>query len=1053
MEANRLEHAKRFIKEQLECRDRGEKEDVLRYNQASYLKLMFDPDTKWVRDHIKGSETTVNLVRNQRKVSGFVDSCIDSIAIEYEKDLRIPSIFEEGYRQVKEYCASLIREGVDINMIIGVLSDTLSWHIYEIVPSEQLQQSEYNENNIELKEIDSLYIKDASDNSANSLLKFLPKYLGREASRFVSGTNLAKDFGLSSEYSQTYINAISDYIVRAINDNPTYYQMVQSLWQNFVEGIDRSDNVQDIYISEYYISNLGKLLCANFIEKKAILSNDEELIQIISGKFFENRGFLNFVEYDYFGWLNTNDNLQKILPVFHKIQQELIVYNFEVAPQEDLFGTIMVQMSQRSQRLLLGQELTPQWLAKQVVNHVRELQVNEEYPCYLDMCCGSGSMIIETLKSVIESLSGTDDINVIKKVLVQAATGFDIDPLAVILAKINWIITVRDIFDQYSITDVSIPIYHADSLFINTPVTSGSVYQQDVLRLTMHDKSVDLPSFVISPDNQALFDKIIDTCYENIHGELLKDAIIEELVNNIIASIRPTLLDDEKEQLICFTQGFYKNLFDLNMRGQNGLWSFLVKNSFRPSLISANFNGIVSNTPWLAMSKISSNPYRMQLTSMANHYNINPSGSSFLHLEMATVFLIHAVDKFLMSEAPFGCILPETILAGKHHEKLRAGAYTIDLDIDELWSLPNDTFKNRAIVVFGRKHCFTEKNHINGKILLSPNQVENTLFNVFVGIGRTAWSLNDLSSGQGLYDDYSFKQGADILPRYLLFFDLKSKANKYEVRSLNDQSSYAYFLQNMHVGKDYKLPMSIADKNLFKPVLVSNIISPFVILELPKAFLPITKNRDNRWRELTTDEKVLLGRTNNNLMSTIQHEFDKFKGQTSASFFDAINIYGKLEKQNWHNNGYLVVYGSGGGKVCAAYLNLSNFESIPIVDQTLYWYYTTDENEAIFLSALLNSNLLTNSISAFQPKGRFGARHIHTLPTSYLPKYDNNNESHNTIVESTKQLVNDLIDVLNESPYLNPNIGQLSSRRKKTKEILERLPSYKKYEESCEAIL
>ena len=29
--------------------------------------------------------------------------------------------------------------------------------------------------------------------------------------------------------------------------------------------------------------------------------------------------------------------------------------------------------------------------------------------------------------------------------LTRAATGFDIDPLAVILAKINWIITVRDI--------------------------------------------------------------------------------------------------------------------------------------------------------------------------------------------------------------------------------------------------------------------------------------------------------------------------------------------------------------------------------------------------------------------------------------------------------------------------------------------------------------------------------------------------------------------------------------------------------------------------------
>ncbi len=1058
MNETAIKYAKEFISKALALRDSHQKEDILRYNQVSYLKLMFDPNTKWVRDHIDGSEKSVHLIRGNRHVVGFVDSCIDSIAIEYERDLRVQTIFDEGFRQVKEYCASLVRDHVDINMIIGILSDTLSWHVYSVNPTPGLPVESYNEDNIELIEIDNLDVKKPSDKDALLLLDFLPKYLGRVESRFVTGANLYKDFGLTSEYSSPYLQEISVFVREAISARPDYFQMVQNLWHSFVEGLDSTDSSEDTYISGYYISNLGKLLCANFIEKRALLSDDNELEQIINGSFFENRGYLNFVEYDYFGWLNESSLIQRVLPIMHKIQNELVVYNFQTTPQEDLFGNIMVQMSERSQRLLLGQELTPQWLAKKVVNKVRDM-IDGQEPSFIDMCCGSGSMIIETLKSVIGSITGDRDPLIVADLLTRAATGFDIDPLAVILAKINWIITVRDISNKYGITALYIPIYHADSLFINTPVTSGKVFNQEILRMKMHDRYVDLPAFLISPINQNIFDEIVDTCYQHINETKMSYDTLHHLISDILNN-RETELDEEQIDAISrFASDLYNNMYDLNVRGQNGLWSYLIKNSFRPSLITANFNGIVSNTPWLAMSKLASNPYKEDLANMASYYNIKPTGPSFLHLELATVFLIHAIDKFLAEDAAFGCILPETILAGKQHEKFRSGNYrsgttTLNVDIDEIWNLPIDTFKNRAIAIFGCKSPKIQKDVFSGQTFLSPEEARLEPYHVYHGEDRTVWSQCIVTTDHGIFDAYSFKQGADILPRYLMFFDLQSRGANYTVTNLNINSRYAYFLSTMHKGADYSLPTSMVNKSLFHPVMISNIVTPFSISEMPLAFLPVQKDSNNCWRRYTEEEKALLSRTDRNLISTIKREFGIFKDDSTADIYAlSVNWRNKLSQQNFSNDGYLVVYGAGGKSVCASYVNLSSLPNIPVVDQTLYWCRVDTEDEAVYMVALLNNEQLTNSISAFQPRGRFGARHIHSLASSSLPAFNLADESHLSLVRITRQLISELNTALESTNYRDPNRGPIASRRVKINRILKTLPSYQDYNDACNEIL
>ena len=91
---------------------------------------------------------------------------------------------------------------------------------------------------------------------------------------------------------------------------------------------------------------------------------------------------------------------------------------------------------------------------------------------------------------------------------------------------------------------------------------------------------------------------------------------------------------------------------ELAFANRNGIWAFILRNTYRPGLLTGQFNGLVSNPPWLAMSGLADNPYRAMLTARAKLYGIRPTGSSFLHLELGTTHLLHAVDRYLKPERP-----------------------------------------------------------------------------------------------------------------------------------------------------------------------------------------------------------------------------------------------------------------------------------------------------------------------------------------------------------------------------------------------------------------
>jgi hypothetical protein len=115
-----------------------------------------------------------------------------------------------------------------------------------------------------------------------------------------------------------------------------------------------------------------------------------------------------------------------------------------------------------------------------------------------------------------------------------------------------------------------------------------------------------------------------------------------------------------------------------------------------------------------------------------------------------------------------------------------------------------------------------------------------------------------------------------------------------------------------------------------------------------------------------------------------------------------LNFHNGLTQQNL-NAEYLVLYNSSAKDANALVVNRSSLDLEFICESKSYVYYLNNENEAYYLTALLNSSVPNFLMKDFQTKGLFGPRDIHKkILNIYFPKFDENNKLHLSLAALSK---------------------------------------------------
>ncbi len=1052
----------------------GALEDALRHLLSTSLTSIFPDRPHWIQVHADKAETRLHFLdKNNLVRSGFADAVVGKTAIEYEKNLNVQAIFQEGYIQVKEYCAGLYNQGIQAKEIYGILSDTVRWYGYTVTINGEPQQGLYGVNNIFLSQEDFVDLSISTELEFRKFEIFVDKYLNRVQRYPLEASALVRDFGMESSFYYRNIVVFTGLVNRAMKEKPDYAELVKRVWQNFVAYLGASDYgsfSQETYINEFYLVTVAKIICANVINKAPIISDEQSILQILNGKHFESRNISNLVDYDYFGWLNNEPYVAEIAECAINIQRQLTSYDFSSSINQDLFGELLAQLANRDHRLLLGQEFTPHWVANAMVDQSLSRMSENDDPHFLDMCCGSGVFLIEAIKAVRKKYDiGPDSFDERKDIIAFACvTGFDIDPLAVMLAKANWVLAMNDLFDLHH-GQIIIPIFHADSMFVATPITERIPENgTESIELRFDKNEIVLPAILVSPEYKKVYDSFMSHCYslamaraKDLETELEK-SFVERLLQNIKCESEVDLSDELFEELCNGARNLIIHLERLQREGRNGIWYFILSNSYRPGLVTHQFNCIVSNPPWLAMSKLADNPYKSMLKTKSEQFGIQPPGASHLHTELAATFLLGAIDKYLIEDGIWYCIMPGSLLSGYNHERLRREEYRVSTKpvfmlIDEIWELPKLTFKNKAIVLGGKKCGYRNATNINGRLYEDELMYTENQFVLKIQGRRSAWvdsrrtiGIEDLINTNPMI----FNQGADIFPRTALFHEFKLQANgNWSLNEILPTSNRFYLIKESKKRDGIDLAATNFENEYIFKCLISKHVSPFYVADPAEVIMPGRKS-NGIWHSLQNQDLALMNSSTRNVFEQLRNILGM---PLQTWLMDKINIREKLVKQDFSCGDWLVLSNAGGKNPCAAYISLENVDRDKlIIDQTLYWYLVDSEEEAKYIVGMLNSNSLAEAIIDFQPQGEFGQRHIHTLPYKIIPRYDSENPAHQEVVSKTEVLIAECVTLYSKEQWavlLNPNSGSLPTRRRCQQQAIRTLNSYEDYENACKAVL
>lgn len=330
-----------------------------------------------------------------------------------------------------------------------------------------------------------------------------------------------------------------------------------------------------------YYALLIKLIASRFVgslKKYEDVSKNKSLIEkityIVQGDFFNDLNICNYCYEDWFNWfLYVNDDemmylLSELTECIDEYKDDNIINeNFQ---NNDYIKQIYEAVIPRELRHGLGEYYTPDWLAEYTIKNVYKMREMQGLKM-LDPTCGSGTFIFKTIRFLRENNINLDVEDIIKNV-----KGFDINPLAVLTAKTNYLISIFDMIDDS--IKIEIPIYSYD--IINIP--------------KIRDKYIE-----IDIDNNIY--KIPETIFYNIDVKLFQDILketisqrfeLDKFINRILNVCN--LSDKECSAL----KDLYNEIFRYGNTNISMIWVNLVINYIK-AFKEKEFDVIIGNPPWI----------------------------------------------------------------------------------------------------------------------------------------------------------------------------------------------------------------------------------------------------------------------------------------------------------------------------------------------------------------------------------------------------------------------------------------------------------------------
>lgn len=425
-----------------------------------------------------------------------------------------------------------------------------------------------------------------------------------------------------------------------------------------------------------YFAFLMKLIAAELLTFKetsyrSSLSNDLALSderefrrllnEIENGGIYAKQGVTNFLEGDFFSWyLDTSsprltDAIRTIAGAFTNFEPSTPLIYPE--PARDLLKRIYQFLVPPEVRHSLGEYYTPDWLAELIIEEIG--YDGDGIKRVLDPACGSGTFLVFAIQKAL--MYGQEkkipELETAKRIKANI-WGFDLNPLAVVAARTNYLLALGDLVDQ--LKEFEIPVYLADSVL--WPERRGQT----------ETESADKRTIIIKTSLEKPFH--VPAIWVEDHGFLMKTAapIVEHCVKSGFDDF--IAIQHLKKKGCVFppheevVSRFYNELLELEIERKNGIWARFIKNIFAP-VTAGKFDYVIGNPPWIRWGYLS-NSYREATLPMWKNYGLFSLKGHAARLgagekDFSMLFTYVSADYYLKNGGKLGFLITQEVFKSK----------------------------------------------------------------------------------------------------------------------------------------------------------------------------------------------------------------------------------------------------------------------------------------------------------------------------------------------------------------------------------------------------
>lgn len=785
----------------------------------------------------------------------------------------------------------------------------------------------------------------------------------------------------------------------------------------------------NIFLKLLVYSFLSQIIDPTFTTKQHLTKSDIDKLfdgtkddtESVVGNFFEAH-FLEWFTYTCSGF--EENIVNETLIIIDNF--DLGTYVLKPEDIQDILQEVYMGLIPKEMRHLMGEYFSPDWVVEHVLDMVGyKGDIDKKL---IDPCAGSGSFLTQAIKRVIKRNHGKINRADLEKIT-NNIVGFDINPISVVSAKANYILTAFSaLFDNYEELNnnkpISIPVFIADSIL------SPIIYSEEndkTLKLSTTVGTFELPKFKSYAHGSAFLIRLSEAIHEKSDYEVFRDYILAR-----------QLIDRDDEPVV---KALFERLYVLHRSGKDSFWPIILRNSFAPVMIGDKFDYVVGNPPWIAWKSMSKS-YREGTLAIWKSYGIfekNAYDKKTTHDDFGMAVTYVAIDQYLKNNASMVFLLPASFLKStkggegfRKFEIIRNGQdipFRVDCVHDfsgvNLFTVPTVAIKftkNCKMEYPMDEYCnFIQKGN-RRKIDSHANWTEvKQTFEINICSAQpvdqndrqSAWlTLRDMTFANAVLDKskkriYKGRKGiepAGAKGVYILKKPVRTNDGYLKIK--NDISR-----QRREDIKEKGAHIGIIEEDYVYPMLGGRNISRWVVKDCEYMLVPHTA----KYR-YGVPEKELLNKAPETYMwlNYYHDELLKTRIQNGKFFNEKSNPFYRLDNVGEYTYApYKVLWKEQTGSMSAVVVS-SYLESVPDADKGLFSHDKTvvvdskvlmlgldKADEAYYVCGIINSPKIVKIIDGYAIPTNRG---VDILKYIAIPKYDRNNSTHKTISNLSKKI-------------------------------------------------